>query len=289
MALGAKNILNRTIGKLVETLSSEQCQDYNVMVIGYSLGAGICQLVAMDLVESQHLPSQTDVRCVSYGAPPVFKSTRNDKRPFTCPNVFSVVYNNDGLASASTASVTKLFMQIRAVNRLQMRRRDMIKLLWNPIKTSSGDDLNDENEDDDDDFESKTGSRRTPQLSGSSGEEWLAIRNAAVQASQDCQLAGLCHPAGKLYLFKRNETSVITRKMNDTRVLSENLRLRAAMFSHHMPWGYNALFQGFGEEGISPEDVNVLKIEKRSEEEEEDQFESLSVINQQLYPDLSQL
>ena len=40
----------------------------------------------------------------------------------------SVVYNNDGLTSASAASVTKLFMQIRAVDRLQMRRRDQLQV-----------------------------------------------------------------------------------------------------------------------------------------------------------------
>ena len=47
------------------------------------------------------------------------------------PNVkmlLSVVYNNDGLTSASAASVTKLFMQIRAVDRLQMRRRDQLQV-----------------------------------------------------------------------------------------------------------------------------------------------------------------
>ena len=42
--------------------------------------------------------------------------------------LLSVVYNNDGLTSASAASVTKLFMQIRAVDRLQMRRRDQLQV-----------------------------------------------------------------------------------------------------------------------------------------------------------------
>ena len=27
---------------------------------------------------------------------------------------------------------------------------------------------------------------------------------------------------------------------------SNNLRLRAAMFSHHMPWSYKSLFEGYG-------------------------------------------
>ena len=27
---------------------------------------------------------------------------------------------------------------------------------------------------------------------------------------------------------------------------SDNLRLRAAMFNHHMPWSYKSLFEGYG-------------------------------------------
>ena len=49
MVIGATNILKLTINKISKTL--EENPGYNLMVIGYSLGAGICQLVAMDLIE----------------------------------------------------------------------------------------------------------------------------------------------------------------------------------------------------------------------------------------------
>ena len=38
--------------RLKETL--EEQSDYNVMVIGYSLGAGICQLAVMDMLAGEH-------------------------------------------------------------------------------------------------------------------------------------------------------------------------------------------------------------------------------------------
>lgn len=79
-------------------------------------------------------------RCISYGSPPVYRpppSSEGSKNP----QLFSVVYNNDGLASASVASVTKLFMQIREVDRLRMRRRDILRMLWNPVRKGEGETI----------------------------------------------------------------------------------------------------------------------------------------------------
>ena len=47
----------------------DQNPEYGILVTGYSLGAGICQLVAMELLEKQ-----PNVRCISYGAPLVFEA-----------------------------------------------------------------------------------------------------------------------------------------------------------------------------------------------------------------------
>lgn len=129
MAVGALNILRKITPKLVETL--EEHPEYNIMVIGYSLGAGICQLVVMDMLEGDaaaHIPDGTDIRCINFGSPPIFGYSNELEPEQKCPNIFSVVYNNDGLCSASAASVTRLFMQIRAVDKLQMRRRDMVQV-----------------------------------------------------------------------------------------------------------------------------------------------------------------
>ena len=64
-------------------------------------------------------------------------------------------------------------------------------------------------------------------------------------------------------MFKRREENVITRRLTDTGALSSSLRLRGAMFNHHMPWGYNGLFEGYGEQrdqvAIDILDSNVLE------------------------------
>jgi hypothetical protein len=52
---------------------------FGILVTGYSLGAGIGHLVTMDLVEGQAahcLPCTVQIRCITYGAPPVFASDR---------------------------------------------------------------------------------------------------------------------------------------------------------------------------------------------------------------------
>ncbi len=196
MAIGANNILKKIRPEVERVLADNP--GYNVMVIGYSLGAGICQLLAMDLAEGEarsSVPQGTEVRCVSFGAPPVFRSTTEGVEARKFGNLFSVVYNNDGLASASVSTVTKLFMQIREVNRLGMRRRDMVKLLWNPIPVAGGGSINeDEDDDGDDDFKAKGGSRARPTLleeskSQGGSQEWMDIRDAVNRYLSCCTLA----------------------------------------------------------------------------------------------------
>jgi hypothetical protein len=67
MAVGARNIMDKIESLLEQTM--EDHPDYGILVTGYSLGAGICQLVAMELSETKE-----NVRCISYGAPLVFEA-----------------------------------------------------------------------------------------------------------------------------------------------------------------------------------------------------------------------
>ena len=63
----------------------------------------------------------------------------------------------------------------------------------------------------------------------------------------DSDITKLTHPAKNIFVFKRRTSGeVVTRYFQDGAYHSaENLRLRGAMFSHHMPWSYNSLFQGY--------------------------------------------
>ena len=56
--------------------------DYGVLVTGYSLGAGIAPLLTMSLMSGEvDLGGGTpQIRCITYGAPPVFQLASGDKQ-----------------------------------------------------------------------------------------------------------------------------------------------------------------------------------------------------------------
>ena len=72
-------------------------EGYGILITGYSLGAGVCSLLAMDMMkkqtESGEIPPEVPIRCLSYGAPPVYECPEGT----THPNILSVVNNHDGL------------------------------------------------------------------------------------------------------------------------------------------------------------------------------------------------
>eukprot|EP00096_Caligus_rogercresseyi_P013995 TRINITY_DN6551_c0_g1_i1.p1 TRINITY_DN6551_c0_g1~~TRINITY_DN6551_c0_g1_i1.p1 ORF type:complete len:480 (-),score=126.21 TRINITY_DN6551_c0_g1_i1:878-2317(-) len=247
MAIGCRNILERILPHIVSTL--EENPDYEIMVTGYSLGAGISQLVTMELLEGQsreRLPSNVVIRCFNYGTPPVFCSDKYDE--YKCPNVYSITFNNDGLISASLTNVVKLFMQIKALENMHMRRRDMCRLLFsksdvNAISPSEESDEEDDTEDlatvleEDEDEMGDTGDELKSEL-------WCKVREALDKVEHAVDLVHLEHPS-KLFIFKR-KNDVVTRVFHNTNPFTCSLRLRASMFNDHMPWGYNTLFEGYG-------------------------------------------
>ena len=75
-------------------------------------------------------------------------------------------------------------------------------------------------------------------------------------------MSKLTHPAGNVLVFKRNpkKDQLVLRRFIGTngQNFSRNLRLKGAMFNHHMPWGYNGLFDGHG---IVPGEVSLEEFE----------------------------
>ena len=71
--------------------------DYGILITGYSLGAGVNQLLTLDLMRRQKvdndLPQEVSIRCISYGAPAVYECPQGTKHS----NIFTVVNNHDGL------------------------------------------------------------------------------------------------------------------------------------------------------------------------------------------------
>lgn len=256
MAIGAKNILEK-----IETLLEQAVQDhpdYGILVTGYSLGAGICQLVAMDLQTSQKF--QVPVRCISYGAPLVFLPDHPDDSDEVGKNLFTVVCSHDGLASASLCTVSRLLAQVRAVDNLQLRKRDMIKMLMAKMTAEDGTDMKEEDDSEDDEDFDKDKLAHKPKIQLTA--EWESIQNAIDSIEDGENVVKLNHPAKNIFVFKRRGTGeVVTRYFQDgTLKFADNLRLRGSMFSHHMPWSYKSLFQGYDldQASVGPELVNKV-------------------------------
>ena len=204
MAIGARNILTKTNSLLREAV--DQYPHYGILVTGYSLGAGICQLVAMELLQER-----PNIRCISYGAPLVFEADLGvEANDDYGKNLYTVVCSHDGLASASLCTVSKLFAQVRAVDDLQLKRRNIIKMLCTKIPTVEGNDMKEEDDSEGDDDFDKDKLSHKPQVVLS--PEWEQIREAVSAVSTRDDVAKLTHPAKNIFVFKRRSGGeVITR------------------------------------------------------------------------------
>jgi len=244
MAIASKNILEIFESDLVEAIRLNP--GYRVLVIGYSLGAGVSQLLTLELLQEGRLPEKTQIYCIAYGPPPVFKS---DAIFYSHPNIFTVLHHNDGLATLSLHTLTKLFLQVKAVEGLNIPRCKIMALLRRKLIREEVD---------------ATGTRKhVSNVEEMQKDEWCKIlaRLDSVSTSgfDELDLVG-----GNLFMVKqREEKGEDERKytvrhlsgLSELRNLSSCLKLRTDCFNDHMPWGYNGLFKKAGKETC---DVGVL-------------------------------
>ena len=98
MVIGSKNILERSWESLREAVTSNP--GYSVLVVGYSLGAGLAQLFTAELLETEELrsslPPDTKIRALCYGAPPVFRAEDGGKHK-VYPEIVIIQNNKDGI------------------------------------------------------------------------------------------------------------------------------------------------------------------------------------------------
>ena len=131
MANAAKNILILVLDPLVGKL--KQLPDYKLVILGYSLGGGVAQLLTLDLSlgdAAKKLPANTKVSGLTFGSPPVYVHNSPD---FVLPNLISVYNHNDAIATASLDTFNKLFLEVRAVKRIGISKKKMVGLLRRDI------------------------------------------------------------------------------------------------------------------------------------------------------------
>jgi len=124
MAIGARNLLKQSGGELTGIL--QQNDSYNLIIIGYSLGAGIAQLVTMELNGGAvSIPVNTKIRTVVFGCPPVYTTQATIPQ---MPNVLVVQNHNDGICGTSMKTINDVFLKTRAIDRLNLKRRTLFRM-----------------------------------------------------------------------------------------------------------------------------------------------------------------
>jgi len=249
MVIGMRNIMDKSFPIIKETL--EKNPGYSILVVGYSLGSGLAQLYAAQLLTSEELRSQLPedivIRALCYGAPPIFRS--EEKRVF--PEIVIVQNDKDGIISVSTKNAVDLFNTTVAIDAADIDKEVMYKMIFEKIPEVE----EDENEDDPDGPESNSSWQGFKSIVANSLEsvretfkvdpsEWErvdeAVRNRRCHSHREMSLLGQT-----VLQMKNVGGEVKIRKfcgLDATDVLSRELRLSKLMFDHHMPWGYTNLF-----------------------------------------------
>jgi len=234
IALACNTILRLVMHSLITTLN--QYSHYNLVILGYSLGAGVAQLVTLRLSdgpESQQIPRTVDIFGICYGSPPVYKSS---VRGFSHPNIYCVINHNDGLPTLSVHTLTKTFLQIRAIDRLKLKRRKVLKLLRTRIGNTA----------------TQEDGTRTFVCDTKVVEEggWKKLIDT-MNLIQTTGFAELNLVAKNVFLIKRSSEDQFTIRhltgLEETENLTSGMKLRMGVFNDHMPWGYGSLFKDYGE------------------------------------------
>jgi len=270
MAIGAENILAKVEEHLTSALTREP--EFSLLVIGYSLGAGLAQLVTARLLEGPEasLVEATKVRCLAFGAPPVF---RGELRPF--PEITIVQNAMDGIIGASIKTIMDLFNKLVAINATGISRRNLLAMV---LSATPAEDLNsggqeaasiedigeilDDNEEDHNSvsqsftgFLSSVRTRVVKHLPGGE-DDWALVEDAVkgrpLEESGDWEVLG----ANLVQMFIEGDAIVAKLYHGSSHIshLTSELRLHPTMYSDHMPWGYQTLAKGCAAGG----DLNCL-------------------------------
>merc|ERR1712024_168661 len=108
--------------------------------------------------------------------------------------------------------------QVKAIDKLRLRKRDMIKLLMSSVAAEDGTAMKEEDDSEDDEDYDK---------------EKLSHKAKAVSNVEcDSDITKLTHPSKNIFAFKRRTSGeVVTRSFQTSGChFAENLRLRGAMF-----------------------------------------------------------
>ena len=126
---GAKKVLNEAHECLVNVLGDHP--GYGLVMTGHSLGAGVAELVTMEILQGEQdflNPEVTPVSCVALAPPPVFHSHDGVSREvFEAIDIF--INSDDCVPRMSLGSLTRLVLSLRAVDTLNLTVAEQFNIL----------------------------------------------------------------------------------------------------------------------------------------------------------------
>jgi len=176
----------------------KQYPEYELVITGHSLGAGVAVLISLDLLigeKSIILPDSTQIRCFAFAPPPVFRSASDGSSiSDNVMNKINIIINNhDCIPRTSLGSITRLLKSLRAVDKINLTLRQQFQILRHTVssKLNSEDDnyvmINDEKED---------------KENGDISEVFGKVVESVDKAAQD-KFPYLQHPGRVIYLKKQ--------------------------------------------------------------------------------------
>ena len=252
MCLGTRNLVETAVPLLRRELEARP--DYSLLILGYSLGAGLAQLLSLDCqvgLCAGSLPHNTNIRTVAFGSPPVF-SRLGAEDPPVLDNVFIVQNGRDGIGGASLSNIYDLLNRACLLNNLNIKRRTLLKLLFSDVDIEEDRDLIDFEDDEDD---SENGSEKIDydrfevEESSLISDTWIKIKESLDNYSSRVDEPKLHHLGGTILVLTKTDDNIIEAEnyqgFEGTEKFSRELTLHASMISDHMPNAYNSLFENY--------------------------------------------
>jgi len=318
MVAGTRNLIKHALPKLSAEL--HKYPGYSLLLVGYSLGAGLAHLFMVDLElgkAKESFPPGTKIRAITFGCPPVFKAPGG----FNLNNILMISNHNDGITGASLKCINDIFLKTKAIQKLNLQRRTLVKMAFNKNSKSSDDaDLVAEALEDMELFEEKETGKEVVHNSlfsktrasvtkfgsnlvkGVTMDMWDQVE-AAVASIPSSDHAELTQVGRNLIAIRKEKDDISLTKFSgphDITKFSEQVRFKYGMFDDHMPWGYNSLFSKFGiSEAAKNIGLEALDIDDEIEVPEvlndphtqvvAEKAEVVQNLGSRLYPDLSSM
>ena len=248
IGVGTRNLVKTAIPVIKNQLETHP--SYSLLVLGYSLGAGLAQLLTLDCqlgLCADSLPPDTVIRTIAFGSPPVFS---RQGEQVVLENVFLVQNEEDGISGASLRNVYDLLNKACLVHTLNIKRRNLLKLLFSDVVTEEDRELIDFQ---DDEFDPGSEWIDYDQLKTDEGsiisDIWTRIKETLGTYSSSVEEPELHHLGGTFLVLRRSDEDVIEAEkyqgFEGTEVFARQLILKGSMISDHMPGAYNHLFEKY--------------------------------------------